>query len=81
MFKKKTIDSLVLKMPRDELRRRSRILIIDDEEPAFLQDLRGAGFAVDYAPDINNANMNIIETPRYDLILLVPFPVHKFRVS
>jgi CheY-like chemotaxis protein len=69
-FRKKRIDDLALKMPRDELLRRSRLLIVDDEEPAFLQDLRGAGFAVDHVVDIDKTNMNIIEKPFFDLILL-----------
>src|SRR5258708_22699924 len=69
-FDKKAIVCLAMEMPREELLRRSRMLSIDDEDPAFLPDLRGAGFAVDHRLDIDNTNMNIIERHRYDLILL-----------
>lgn len=69
-FKKHRIDDLDVKIPRDDLLQRSRILIIDDERPDLIDDLRQAGFAVDYETDITNANMGKIERIKYDLIIL-----------
>ena len=68
--KRKRIDELDLRLSRDDLLRRSRILIIDDEKPELIEDLIQGGFAVEYQPDITNANMNVIERPKYDLIIL-----------
>ena len=67
---KKSIASVNTKLPREELLRISRILVVDDEEPELIKDLRNANFAVDYLPDITSANMNCIDRPIYDLILL-----------
>jgi CheY-like chemotaxis protein len=67
---KKSIASVNSKLPREELLRISRILVVDDEEPELIKDLRNAHFAVDYLPDITSANMDHIDRPIYDLILL-----------
>lgn len=69
-FSKKRLDSLNVKMPRDELVRRSRILVIDDERPDLIDDLKGARFSVDYEEDIGNSNIDLIERSLYDLVLL-----------
>jgi len=69
-FEKKTIGSLNVKMPRDELVRRSRILIIDDERPDLIDDLKAAHFSVDHVPDIGPDKIDLIERSLYDLILL-----------
>ena len=70
IFPKKTISSLTGKLPREELLRRSRILVIDDEPPDLLKDLKAARFSVEHVVDINNSNMDMIDRPFFDLILL-----------
>jgi DNA-binding NarL/FixJ family response regulator len=67
---KRTIDSMRLAIPRDELRRRSRLLVIDDERPDLVDDLQRGGFAVDYQQDITRQNLNMMDQPLWDLILL-----------
>ena len=69
-FKKYTLDSLDFHIPREELLRRSRILIVDDEKPDIIQDLKRSGFSVDYEADINQENLDMIERSTYDLIIL-----------
>ncbi|WDQ14578.1 hypothetical protein [Rhodopirellula sp. P2] len=69
-FKKRTIAELGESLPRAELVNRSRILVIDDEAPSLLQDLKDYGFAVDHVSDINSQVSGSIEQCRYDLILL-----------
>jgi DNA-binding response OmpR family regulator len=69
-FEKKRIENLNLKMPRDELVRRSRILIIDDERPELMDDLKAAHFSVDHVADIGPDKIDLIERSVYDLILL-----------
>jgi DNA-binding NarL/FixJ family response regulator len=70
LFKKHKIEELEKRIPREELLQRSRILVIDDEEPELLADIRQSGFAVDYQPDITNINLSEIDKPKYDLIIL-----------
>ncbi|MGA7700180.1 MAG: response regulator [Thermoguttaceae bacterium] len=69
-FRKKQIDSLSVKMPREELVRRSRILIIDDERPDLMDDLKAAHFSVDHETDIVAEKIDLIEKSLYDLVLL-----------
>jgi len=70
MFSKKNIDELTLKLPREELVRRSRILVVDDEKPDLIEDLVNLGFAVNFLEDITTENASKIESAIYDLILL-----------
>lgn len=70
ILKKHRIDKLEVQLSREELRRRSRILIVDDEKPELIEDLGKAGFSVDYQPDITKDNMHVIERPTYDLLVL-----------
>ena len=44
----------------EELLRKGRILIVDDEEPTFLNDLRRARFSVDYVADVDQSNMDML---------------------
>lgn len=67
----KRIDSIRATMPREELVRRSRILIIDDERPELIDDLHRSHFAVDYEADIRPENLSEkLDNRLYDLILL-----------
>jgi CheY-like chemotaxis protein len=71
LFRKKlTINSVDFKLSRDDLLRRSRILIVDDERPDLIEDLQRAGFAVDYEADITAENINIVDRAHYDLVIL-----------
>jgi DNA-binding NarL/FixJ family response regulator len=69
-FKKKEISSLQPTLPREELIRRSRVLIVDDEEPELIRDLKAAHFSVDYLEDMHRDNMHGIDRSIYDLVLL-----------
>jgi DNA-binding NarL/FixJ family response regulator len=53
---------------RDDLIHRCRILVIDDERPALIDDLTRTGFSVDY--DSSGDDMGNVEKHLYDLILL-----------
>lgn len=68
--KPKTITSISAPLTRDELLRRSRILVIDDQRPDIVDDLKKAHFAVDYEPDIDAGKIDLIDKQIYDLILL-----------
>jgi len=56
------------KLSRQELIRRSRILVIDDEKPKLINDLGADGFSVDY--DSTGDDTSKIEKNLYDLIIL-----------
>lgn len=66
----KSIKSLKTSIPRDELIRSSRMLIIDDEEPTLKRDLESRGFAVTWVADMEQNTQHQIENGLYDLILL-----------
>ncbi len=53
---------------REELIKRCRIVVIDDERPALIDDLSNQGFAVDHDGSGNDTTK--IEKNLYDLILL-----------
>lgn len=58
-------------MPREELLRRSRILVVDDERPDLIDDLQRSHFAVEYEPDIRAENLSDkLDSNLYDLVLL-----------
>jgi CheY-like chemotaxis protein len=69
-FRKRKLSELKQNMTRDELVRRSRILVIDDERPAIIDDLKSARFSVDHVPDVSSQNLELVDHPLYDLILL-----------
>ncbi len=66
----KTIASISTALTREEILRRSRILVIDDQRPEIVDDLRKAHFAVDYEPDIDVNKIDLLDKQIYDLILL-----------
>jgi CheY-like chemotaxis protein len=69
--KKLRLDSINVGMPREELIRRSRILVIDDERPDLIDDLQRSHFAVDYLADIRPENLaDRLDSNLYDLVLL-----------
>jgi CheY-like chemotaxis protein len=69
-FNKWSLDDLELNLSREELRRRCRILIVDDERIDLIDDLRQAGFSIDYEPDVTVENQHKLEQALYDLLLL-----------
>ena len=69
-FSKKSIHDVKVNLSREEILRRSRILIVDDEMPEIINDLKKARFSVDYEQDITKDNMNIVDQSTYDLVLL-----------
>lgn len=70
LFPRRTIERIAWTIPRDELVRRSRILVVDDEAVELLKDLRDAHFAVDHFTDLKADDISRIEKPLYDLVLL-----------
>jgi CheY-like chemotaxis protein len=67
---RKTITAVRVAIPREELIRRGRILVVDDERPELIDDLQKLGFSVDYVPDVTVDNIHILESGVYDLVLL-----------
>jgi len=68
LFKKRKIAELPAP-PVAELRRRTRILVIDDDPHSFPFDtLRREGYAIDYWAKVEN--LQTLEEGRYDIIFL-----------
>jgi CheY-like chemotaxis protein len=68
ILSKKTLSEYNPKLSRQELIRRARLLIIDDEKPQLIDDLKKDGFSVDY--DAAGNDTAKIEKNLYDLIIL-----------
>jgi hypothetical protein len=68
LFKRKNLSDYNPNLSRPELIRRSRILMIDDDQPKLIEDLKADGFSVDYDPTGNDTAK--IEKGLYDLIIL-----------
>ena len=64
----KTVEQFDPNVSRDEIIRRGRILVIDDERPVIIDSLQRAGFSVDY--DKTGIEINKVENQVYDLVLL-----------
>jgi DNA-binding NarL/FixJ family response regulator len=67
-FEKRNLASYNPQLSREELIKRCRVLVIDDERPALIDDLVAAGFAVEH--DAKGDDTAKIERNLYDLILL-----------
>lgn len=67
---KRRISELKVDLPRHELVRRSRILMIDDEKPDILEDMKHHGFSLDHEFDGSAPVLSKIEQRLYDLVLL-----------
>lgn len=68
LFQQKHLSEYNPKLSRQELIRRSRILVIDDEKPKLIDDLKTDCFYVDYDPTGDDTTK--IEKNLYDLIIL-----------
>jgi DNA-binding response OmpR family regulator len=67
-FKNKALSDFDHEHTRDELIRRGRILVIDDEDPEIVAELKKKRFAVDH--DKNGDDLAGIESHHYDVVLL-----------
>jgi CheY-like chemotaxis protein len=68
-IKRSSVKDLELKLPFDEIRRRARILVIDDNEKAFpVELLRKEGYNVEYWQTI--AKLKDLAPGEYDVIVL-----------
>lgn len=67
-FKKEKLDNIRITTDLDEIRKRARILFIDDEEVPQIKVLKKEGFAIDQWKDIKN--LKNIEEGNYDIIFL-----------
>lgn len=70
LFRNRKIEEADIHLTREGILRRGRILVIDDERPDLIDDLKRARFAVDYEPDITKDNLSVIDSTTYDLVIL-----------
>lgn len=67
-FKEHELSDFEPALTRDEIIRRGRILIVDDQQPLLLSELKQQGFSVDY--DSSGDDTSNIEKQIYDVVLL-----------
>lgn len=73
LFKKPTLQDISFKYPYDysEIRKRTRILVIDDHEEHFpIESLKKDGYAIDHWPKINSDDLSRLERGDFDVIIL-----------
>jgi DNA-binding response OmpR family regulator len=77
---KETLATININLPPDEVRKRARILVVDDDEHAFpYKLLQKEGYNVQYWPKIEN--LRDLESAEYDLIVLDIYGVATKDVS
>ncbi len=57
-------------LPREELLRRARVIILDDDPPENIEDLRQEGLAIDLIGNTDDVRFKKIEAGFYDVLLL-----------
>src|SRR5438105_5889909 len=67
-FKRPTLQSFDAPVPRERLIQAGRIVIIDDESPLLIDEMKRRGFAVDH--DTTGENLNNIDKQIYDVAIV-----------
>src|ERR1041385_4826910 len=68
-FRQDSIKDISLRLPFEEIRKKARIVVIDDDESAFPYELlQKEGYNVSYWPRIEK--LKELESGEYDLIIL-----------
>lgn len=57
-------------LPREELLRRGRTVVLDDQAPEMLEDLRQRGLAIDHWTSTSDPGFTRVESTFYDVMLL-----------
>jgi len=68
-FKKESLENIQVPIDLNEIRKRARILFIDDEDVPQIKILIAEGFSIEHWKDIEN-NLNKLESGDYDIIFL-----------
>lgn len=68
LFSNPSLDDFDSGLTRDELIRKGRIVIIDDEEPLLIDELRRSGFAVDH--DKEGIDLRNYDAQLYDVAIV-----------
>jgi DNA-binding response OmpR family regulator len=79
-WRKQTLKDLNIQLSFDEIRKRARILVIDDDEQAFpYKLLQKEGYNVEYWPKIDR--LRDLESGEYDIIVLDIYGIASKEVS
>jgi len=71
LFKKNsTLAEMKERLSRDELLRRGRIAVLDDDRPEMLKDLQDQGLAIDHMLSTKDPKFPRLAEAFYDLLLL-----------
>jgi DNA-binding NarL/FixJ family response regulator len=64
------LEAMTRTLPREEILKRGRIAILDDDPPEILPDLREHGLSVDHIPATSDQRFVRLEQGFYDVLLL-----------
>ncbi len=71
LFEKRfSLEQMSTELPRSEVLRRGRVVILDDEVPEMIADLKRQGLAVEHWVSTSDSNFGRLETGFYDVLLL-----------
>jgi DNA-binding response OmpR family regulator len=80
LFRRLTLNEMQIDLPFDEIRKRARILVIDDDDDAFpCELLKAEGYNVQYWEKVKN--LRELETGEFDVIVLDIFDVAPPQMS
>ncbi|NOK07688.1 hypothetical protein [Corallococcus exercitus] len=68
--KKPSLEQMTAELPRAEVLRRGRVVILDDEAPEMIADIRRQGVAVDHWTSTADPSFGRLESGFYDILLL-----------
>lgn len=70
-FKRATIDDIAPALPLSELKKRVKVLVVDDEEDSFpTQLLRDDGYTIEWWPKLDVPKLHRLESGDFDIVVL-----------
>ena len=70
-FKRRTISDLATPIPFSELKKRVKIVVIDDDNESFpVEALNESGYTIQWWGSVDSAGLNRLETGSFDIIVL-----------
>lgn len=68
--RKPSLEQLSVELPRAEVLRRGRVVLLDDEVPEMIADIRQQGVAIDHWTSTTDPSFGRLESGFYDVLLL-----------
>ena len=70
-FRTSSIDEISVPLPPHELKKRVKVLVIDDEEDSFpTKGLQDDGYTIEWWPSVDSPRLRRLETGDFDIVVL-----------